>query len=115
MHHKCIIHIYEHLLYICLHVNKSGGTLAEPGYRADGSTAHLGAFGHAYKGEICCFSETVMFKMPLPPNRKQGKKTFGKADTTWFEGLWVGKYHLSDEHLVLMQNGQMKRSAQTNF
>ena len=50
--------------------------------RADGTTAYMGCFGHAYNGEICCFSETVLAKLPMSKTRRRGKRIIPKVDTS---------------------------------
>ena len=68
--------------------------------RSDGRTSHVRIFGKAYSGEVLPFGERVLYKFTAAPT--------GNVDQKWAHGIWVGKAPLTDEHLILTENGVKK-------
>ena len=66
----------------------------------DGQTSYFRRWKKDYQTGLCEFGETVLFKLP--------GKLREKADTAWFEGIWLGKDTEADESLVF-GNGSMHK------
>ena len=60
-----------------------------------GKTSYELATGHAYRGKLALFGESVMFK----------KLTKYKANDIFERGVWVGKHSWNDHHVVLTAAG----------
>ena len=52
-------------------------------------------YGRRYQGNICQFGESVLFKTLSP----------WKGDDVFHRGVWVGKSHWNDNHVVMTPNG----------
>ena len=52
-------------------------------------------YGRKYKGNICQFGENVLFKSMTP----------WKGDDVFHSGVWVGKSHWNDNHILMTPNG----------
>ena len=55
-------------------------------------------YGRKYKGSICLFGESVLYKASSP----------FKGDDVFKRGIWVGKSNWSDTHIVLTQGGAVE-------
>ena len=98
----------NHVLWPYL-VELSSWLTARHPVRVDGRTAHFGASGCEYKGDVIPAGEIVLAKIATSSNRKQkGRKLYHKGDTTWIHGIWIGKVESNDEHLILTRFGEMK-------
>ena len=53
------------------------------------------AYGHAYRGKLALFGESVMFKRAVKY----------KANDHFLRGVWVGKHAWNDSHVVLSSEG----------
>ena len=60
-----------------------------------GKTSYELATGHAYRGKLALYGETVMFK----------RLTKYKASDTFERGIWVGKHSWNDNHIILTPEG----------
>ena len=60
-----------------------------------GKTSYELATGHAYRGKLALYGETVMFK----------RLTKYKASDTFETGIWVGKHSWNDNHIILTPEG----------
>ena len=60
-----------------------------------GKTSYELATGHAYRGKLALYGETVMFK----------RLTKYKASDTFDTGIWVGKHSWNDNHIILTPEG----------
>ena len=58
-------------------------------------TSHELATGHAYRGKLALFGESVMFKRIV---QYKGSGTFER-------GVWAGKHPWTDCHIILTENG----------
>ena len=63
----------------------------------DGRTAFVRVFGKAYTSQVLPFGERVMYKYTSVPT--------GNLDQRWGHGIWVGKAPMTDEHIILTENG----------
>ena len=61
----------------------------------DGRTVFLNVSGKAYTSQLP-FGERVMYKYT------------GNLDQRWGHGIWVGKAPMTDEHIILTENGFQK-------
>ena len=80
--------------------------------KANGRTAYEDAFGTAYAGPVCLFLECCLFRRTKSDT---GAMTRGrraqKADNQWDQGLWLGRSHISNEHILGTEHGtEMARS-----
>ena len=66
----------------------------------DGRTAFVRVFGKAYTSQVLPFGERVMYKYTAVPT--------GNLDQRWGHGIWVGKAPMTDEHIILTENGVQK-------
>ncbi|CAK0811260.1 unnamed protein product, partial [Prorocentrum cordatum] len=74
--------------------------------RADGRTSHQAAYGATYNGEIPPFGETALFKTPISHTREITTTSLKrKGESSFVEGIWVGKHKESDDHLFLTPAG----------
>ena len=58
-------------------------------------TSYEMMYGRRYKGNICQFGENVLFKSMTP----------WKGDDVFHRGVWVGKSHWNDNHILMTANG----------
>ena len=58
-------------------------------------------FEKAYTSQVLPFGERVMYKYTSVPT--------GNLDLRWGHGIWVGKAPVTDEHIILTENGSRKR------
>ena len=65
----------------------------------DGRTAFLRVAGKAYTSQLP-FGERVMYKHTAVPT--------GNLNQRWCHGIWVGKAPMSDECIILTENGVLK-------
>ena len=56
--------------------------------------------GNAYTSQVLPFGERVMNKYTSVPT--------GNLDQRWGHGIWVGKARMTDEHIILTENGVQK-------
>ena len=64
--------------------------------RSNGNTAYFAVYGHAYKGAIVPFAETVLAKMLMNmTGQRSGNKRHHKGDSTWVKGIGLGKSRLA--------------------
>ena len=62
---------------------------------------HLWSFwGKAYTSQMLPFGERVIYKYTSVPT--------GNLDQRWDHGIWIGKAPMTDEHIVLAENGVQK-------
>ena len=66
----------------------------------DGRTAFVRVFGKAYTSQVLLFGERVMYQYTSVPT--------GNLDQRWGHGIWVGKAPMTDEHIILTENGVQK-------
>ena len=66
----------------------------------DGRTAFVRVFGKAYTSQVLPFGERVMYKYTSVPT--------SNLDQRWGDGIWVGKAPMTDEHIILTENGVQK-------
>ena len=57
-------------------------------------------FGKAYTSQVLPFGERVMYKYTAVPT--------GNLDQRCGHGIWVGKAPMTDEHIILTENGVQK-------
>ena len=55
-------------------------------------------YGRAFKGSVCLFGESVLYKAASPY----------KGDNYFQRGIWVGKSHWSDCHVILTSGGAVE-------
>ena len=72
----------------------------------DGKTAHKRLHGAEFKEELLPFATPVMAK-------RENKPAGGVMAARWLPGVWVGKAHGSNEHLVCMADGSGIKSARS--
>ena len=73
----------------------------------DGPTAYERVKGRAYHGTMFEFGEPIMHRISGPP-------TGAEMTPRWLEGFWIGKSFSSDEHFVLLPDGEVIRSRSTH-
>ena len=66
----------------------------------DARTAFVRVFGKAYTSQVLPFGERVMYKYTAVPT--------GILDQRCGHGTWVGKAPMTDEHIILTENGVQK-------
>ena len=66
----------------------------------DGKTAFVCVFGKAYTSQVLPFGDRVMYKYTSVPT--------GNLDQRWDHGIWVDKAPMTDEHIILTENGVQK-------
>jgi len=66
----------------------------------DGRTPYERLRGKRYKGEAIEFGRTVF-------HRHAGKVQGGSMQSRWSEGVWLGRRVVSDEHIIVMKNGEV--------
>merc|ERR1712194_684470 len=71
--------------------------------KQDGRTPFIKIMKKPYRGEVVCFGEHVMYRVVQP--------TTAKLEPRWFDAVWVGKAHKSDEHILLTDKGVVKARA----
>ena len=64
----------------------------------DGRTAFVRVFGKAYTSPVLPFGERVMCKYTFVPTDNLDQRC----------GIWVGKAPMTDEHIILSENGAKK-------
>jgi hypothetical protein len=75
-------------------------TLNKFAVASDGRTAFERVKGKRYKGEMVEFGRKVMCKIPCKPEG-------GLMQERWVRGVWLGKRFMSDEHLVVVEDGSV--------
>ena len=65
--------------------------------KTDGRIAFVRVFGKAYTSQVPPFGERVMYKYTSVPT--------SNLDQRWDHGIWVGKAPMTDEHIILTENG----------
>ncbi|CAK0870594.1 unnamed protein product [Prorocentrum cordatum] len=74
--------------------------------RAGGQSPHEIATGTPYKGDICNFGETVLYRIARPAHRGlTGGRRLRRGEAQWGKGIWVGRSDESQEHLVMTPRG----------
>ncbi|CAK0836065.1 unnamed protein product [Prorocentrum cordatum] len=74
--------------------------------RAGEQTPHEIATGTPYKGDICNFGETVLYRIARPARRGlTGGRRLHRGEAQWGRGIWVGRSDESQEHLVMTPRG----------
>ena len=63
----------------------------------DGRTAFVRVFGKTYPSQVLPFGERVTHKYTSVP-----------TSNLWGHGMWVGKAPMTDEHIILTENGVQK-------
>lgn len=69
--------------------------------RASGRTAYEEAYDSEWRGDLCPFAETIMYRESssytgaLVQHRRRKK-----ADPAWARGLWLGRAEKTNEHIV---------------
>ena len=71
--------------------------------KGDGKTVDCHFTGHAYRGFIREFFECMLYHKPEIKD--------AKMDSRWGQGVWVGKSHRSDEHLLCSIHGVVKATS----
>ena len=66
----------------------------------NGRTAFVRVFGKAYTSQVLPFGERVMYKYTSVPT--------SNLDQRWGHGIWVGKAPMTDEKIILTENGVQK-------
>ena len=73
--------------------------------KATGRTTYCSRMGREYRREIVEFAEQVLFHI----SESSGPRaTVGKLIPRWDLGVWIGKIHDSDEHILLMPFGSKR-------
>ena len=67
----------------------------------DGRTAFVRVFGKPYTSQVLPLGERVMYKYT-------SRLPTGNLDQRWGHGIWVGKAPMTDEHIILKENGFQK-------
>ena len=100
---KCMLHLdgshamwYWSYLHAAWILNRFGI------HSALSSTPFELAYGRRYMGKVVCFGEYVLL-LHRQPGMKQGPQ--------WLPGIWVGKTHEDDLHIVIGVNGVMRGKA----
>ena len=78
--------------------------IRQPG--ADGRTSYERMYGRPYRGELLRFGSPVQLKLDNAPDG-------GLMQTRWTRGLWLGKSHGNDEHLIWGLDGTGIRRARS--
>ena len=72
----------------------------------DRRTAFVRVLVKAYTSQVLPFGERLMCKYTSVRT--------GNLDQRWYHGIWVGKASMTDEHIILTENGvQIARSLQS--
>ena len=66
----------------------------------DGRTAFVRVLGKAYTSQVLPFGERVMYKYTSVPT--------SNLDQRWGHGIWVGKAPVTDEDVILTENGVLR-------
>ena len=66
----------------------------------NGRTAFVRVFGKMFSSQVLPIGERVMYKYTSAPT--------GNLDQRWCNGIWVGKAPMTDEHIILTENGVQK-------
>ena len=74
--------------------------------RASGRTAHEEAFDSEWKGDLCIFGESVLFREAAGyTGQMVGNRTRKKADLQWHRGVYLGRAEQTNEHIVGSRTG----------
>ena len=65
-----------------------------------GRTAYVRVFGKTCTSQVLPFGERVVCKYTAVPT--------GNLDQRWGHGIWVGTAPMTDEHIILTENGVQK-------
>eukprot|EP00435_Cladocopium_sp_Y103_P020520 s28_g5.t1 len=79
-------------------------------------TAYQDAFDTAYTTPILPFAETVLFKIPTSKARRSHSRTIiPKGDTTWRQGIYLGRSVTSNETLLGTEEGTISARSVRRF
>ena len=74
--------------------------------RNSGRTAHEKAFVCEWKGDLCIFGESVMFREAAGyTGQMVGNRVRKKADLQWRRGIYLGRAEQTNEHIVGSKGG----------
>eukprot|EP00435_Cladocopium_sp_Y103_P027470 s353_g6.t1 len=74
--------------------------------KANQRTAYQDAFDTSYTSQILPFAETVLFKVPISKARRaHNRAVITKGDTTWRQGIFLGRSVTSNEYLLGTEEG----------
>ena len=74
--------------------------------RASGRTAHEEALDSEWKGDLCIFGESVLFREAARyTGQMVGNRVRKKADLQWHRGVYLGRAEQTNEHIVGSKEG----------